>query len=132
MALEHCGITAEGFIAPAWLLGEEAERAVREEGFGYTTRIGSVIDCKAGVSYPARSMVYSVRAGWRRGMSLFWNEWLFRRLRTAPLLRIGLHPPDWKHQAIRNHILKSLRLAVRTREATTYREWLDRERSSVH
>ena len=130
-ALLNCGVIAEGFIAPAWLLGADAERAVREEGFGYTTRISTVIDCRGSASFRARSMVYSVRAAWRRAMSLVWNEVLFRRLRKAPLLRIGLHPPDWEHPAIRKHILECVRLAVSHREATTYREWLDRH-SSAH
>lgn len=149
-ALRCCGVTPEGsdlpkphgsallgFIAPAWLLGAEAERAVRAEGFGYTTRIGTVIDCVSGGEFAARSMVYSVRAGWRRSMSLLWNETLFYALKKAPLLRIGLHPPDWDHESIRRHILKCVSLAVRDRQVTTYREWiaakrLDQKQSSVH
>lgn len=138
-ALLRCGVAPEGsnflkpdgFIAPAWLLGAEAERAVRAEGFGYTTRIGTVIDCHSEKEYAARSMVYSVRAGWRRGLSLVWNELLFRALRTAPLLRIGLHPPDWEHAAIRRHILKCVSLAARNREVTTYREWVADRRLEV-
>jgi predicted deacetylase len=122
----------EGFIAPAWLLGSEAERAVRDEGFDYTTRIGSVIDCQTGCHYSSRSMVYSVRAAWRRGMSLLWNEALFHALRETPLLRIGLHPPDWEHRRIRHHALKSLRLAATERNVTTYGKWLARARSSGH
>ncbi len=123
-AMLSCGVTPQGFIAPAWLLGAEAERAVREEGFGYTTRIGTVIDCLSRREYAARSMVYSVRAGWRRALSLFWNEFLFHRLRKAPLLRIGLHPPDWEHEQIRRHILQCVRLAAQERQVTTYRDWL--------
>ena len=131
-ALSGCGVPFRGFIAPAWLLGDEAERAVREEGFAYTTRIGSVIDLENGVSFASRSMVYSVRAPWRRSVSLFWNEALFRRLRKAPLLRIGLHPPDWDYPSIRRHILRCLRLAAANRKVTTYGEWLDQWRRSGH
>jgi uncharacterized protein len=131
-ALSSCGVPFRGFIAPAWLLGDEAERALREEGFAYTTRIGSVIDLEKGVSYASRSMVHSVRAPWRRSVSLFWNEVLFRGLRNAPLLRIGLHPPDWDHPSIRRHVLRCLRLAVANRKVTTYGEWLDQWRRSGH
>jgi hypothetical protein len=131
-ALLRCGVTTRGFIAPAWLLGDAAERAVREEGFDYTTRIATVIDCKEGWGFAARSMVYSVRAGWRRGVSLLWNELLFRSLKNAPLLRIGLHPPDWDHAAIRSHILQSLRQAVALRQVMTYQDWLDQARSGSH
>ena len=133
-ALRSCGLEPSGFIAPAWLLGNDAERAVREEGFDYTTRIGSVIDFRENTAFAARSMVYSVRASWRRGASLIWNELLFRALeaRRAPLLRIGLHPPDWRHRAIRRHALESVRRAVAGRRVTTYRDWLDHRRGSGH
>lgn len=131
-ALSGCGVLFTGFIAPAWLLGDEAEQAVRKEGFAYTTRIGSVIDCERGVSFRSRSMVYSVRAPWRRVASLIWNENLFRVLSDAPLLRIGLHPPDWEHSAIRQHLLRCLRIAASRRRVTTYGEWLDQWRRSGH
>ena len=123
-ALAACGVVPEGFIAPAWLLGGDAESAVRAEGFGYTTRIGSVIDCRHGRDFRARSMVYSVRAPWRRGVSLLWNEALFRSLRRAPLLRIGLHPPDWEHESIRKHALKCIRISAGERHVTTYAKWV--------
>lgn len=131
-ALEACGITPRGFIAPAWLLGEQAAMAVRDAGFDYTTRIGELIDCKNGESFPARSMVYSVRAPWRRAISLLWNETLFHALNESPLLRIGLHPPDWDHQVIRDHALSCIRRAVETRQVTTYARWLDQWRGSGH
>jgi hypothetical protein len=113
-------VVPRGFIAPAWLLGSEAERAVREEGFSYTTRIATVIDYERGEEFATRSMVYSVRAAWRRLLSLLWNEALFHALKTAPLLRIGLHPPDWQHEAIRRHALACIARAAATREVTTY------------
>jgi len=131
-ALHGCGIETTGFIAPAWLLGADAETAVKEEKFDYTTRIASVIDFKHERPFAARSMVYSVRAGWRRVTSLLWNEGLFRVLHKAPLLRIGLHPPDWEHRAIRRHIFRCIRQAVLTRKVTTYRNWLAQMTSSSH
>ena len=123
-ALGNCGVPFTGFIAPAWLLGEEAEEAVFAEGFCYTTRVDSVIDCRETSRYPARSMVYSVRTAWRRGVSLLWNEALFHRLKNAPLLRIGLHPPDWEHEAIRRHALARVGRAARERRVTTYGRWV--------
>jgi hypothetical protein len=65
-------------------------------------------------------------------MSLLWNEALFHALRPTPLLRIGLHPPDWEHEAIRRHALKCIRLAAEERNVVTYGKWLARARSSGH
>ena len=109
-----------------------SEEAVREEGFAYTTRIGAVIDCRDGFHFNSRSMVYSVRSPWRRGVSLLWNEALFHVLRNTPLLRIGLHPPDWEHEAIRRHALACIRKAAAERQVTTYGKWLDLARASRH
>ena len=131
-ALNGSGVELGGFTAPAWLLGKEAERAVRAEGFDYTTRIGAVFDLRAGEAFASRSMVYSVRSAWRRVISLLWNEILFRWMKSSPVLRIGLHPPDWLYGDIRTHILRCVREAVAVREVKTYGKWLARERNSGH
>ena len=113
-----------GFIAPAWLLGPEAERAVRDEGFAYTTRLGSVLDLRSGERTDSQSLVYSVRSGWRRGVSLAWNSWLASRLRGNPLMRLGLHPPDWRHAKIKAHALRLAREGTRVRRVIRYRDWV--------
>ncbi|MFM8765958.1 MAG: DUF2334 domain-containing protein, partial [Spartobacteria bacterium] len=123
-----CGLTPAGFIAPAWLLGDDAERAVRALGFQYTTRIATVSDFNSGDIHSARSLVWSVRAPWRRVCSLAWNQLLALRLRDAPLLRVGIHPPDWDHGAIRNQILSITSAALAGRLAMTYQQWLVRMR----
>ena len=127
-AVEACGVRVSGFIAPAWLLGAEAELAVREAGFQYTTRIATVSDFVTGAVRRSRSQVWSVRAGWRRTCSLAWNALLFRAAARAPLARIGIHPPDWEHPAIRRQILNIAGMALAVREATTYEGWLSRRR----
>ncbi|MFM8831605.1 MAG: DUF2334 domain-containing protein [Spartobacteria bacterium] len=123
-----CGLTPAGFIAPAWLLGDDAERAVRALGFQYTTRIATVSDFNSGDIHSARSLVWSVRAPWRRVCSLAWNKLLAIGLRNAPLLRVGIHPPDWDHGAIRNQILSITSAALAGRLAMTYQQWLVRMR----
>ena len=118
------GFDVAGFIAPAWLLGDEAERAVRDEGFAYTTRLGSVLELPSGERTDSQSLVYSVRSGWRRGASLVWNSWLASRLRGNPLMRLGLHPPDWRHAKIKAHALRLAREGARARRVIRYRDWV--------
>ncbi|CAN5370875.1 DUF2334 domain-containing protein [soil metagenome] len=118
-----------GFIAPAWLLGDEAERAVCDAGFDYTTRLQNIKDLKSGAVCATQSLVWSVRAAWRRVVSLAWNSFLARRLASNPVLRVGLHPPDWEHPAIRAQVLRLIRAALASREAITYEEWLLRSRA---
>src|SRR6266550_3151315 len=60
------GLTPRGFVAPAWLLSQEGERAARDAELEYTTRLRTVRDLRSGEEFPARSIVYSVRSNWRR------------------------------------------------------------------
>jgi len=124
------GFQPTGFIAPAWLLGTEAEEAVKKAGFGYWTRLKNFKDLETGRETPSQSLVWSVRSGWRRRVSLWWNIWLAGRLANAPLLRVGLHPPDWTHAEIRGQALDLIRAALAGREVLTYDDWLARLRAS--
>jgi len=118
------GFELKGFIAPAWLLGSDAERAVRDEGYAYTTRLGSMLDLRSGARTDSQSLVYSVRSAWRRACSLLWNSWLNARLRVNPLVRLGLHPPDWRHEKIKAHALRLAREHAASRRVIRYRDWV--------
>ena len=117
------GLHPRGFIAPAWLLSPASERALRRAGCEYTTRIGSVTNLRTGAVHATQSMVYSARNAWRRAASLGWNAQLFRRLRGNPLLRVGIHPPDFQYAMIWRQIRRSISLALEDRVPLTYEEW---------
>lgn len=121
------GFRPRGFIAPAWLLSVEAERAAIDAGMIYTTTLRTVRDFAARQEFAAQSLVYSVRSAWRRGVSLGWNRGLFARLTRSELLRLSLHPPDISHLAIWRQIEGIITRALRDREAMTYQAWLTRE-----
>jgi len=123
-AFRQLGIEPAGFIAPAWLLGGEAERAIRDLGFSYTTRMGGVCDLKTERVHASQSLCWSARATWRRGLSLAWNALLFHRLARAPLLRIAIHPADFEHPRIRSQIIRLTSQAVKRRTPHTYKSWL--------
>jgi predicted deacetylase len=122
--LTGAGLDVVGFIAPAWLLGEEAEQAARNLGFAYTTRLGGVLDLRSGEWTRSQSLVYSPRSAWRRSVSLAWNAFLATRLRKNPLARLGLHPPDWNYDAIKTHALRLAREAAADRKVIRYRDWV--------
>src|SRR2546429_6058901 len=122
------GLKPRGFIAPAWLPGEEAERAVYDAELEYTTRLRSVCDLRSGSIFPARTLVYSVHNGWRRGLSRSWNAALFRLLKNNPLLRISIHPPDYSQPSIWKQILGFIAATKTARTATTYQDWIAEQR----
>lgn len=123
--MAEVGLHPAGFIAPAWLLGPEAGRAVFQSGFRYTTRLGSVDPAGLGRGVRSQSLVWSVRAPWRRVVSRVWNRLLFQRLGRAELMRIGIHPPDWRFPAIRRQILELVGRALAGRRAMTYEGWVN-------
>jgi predicted deacetylase len=128
---ETHGLHPTGFIAPAWLLGAEAERAAMDAGMNYTTTLRTVRHFSAGRIIASQSLVYSVRSGWRRVSSLVWNRSLFRRLTTNPLLRLAIHPPDLNHRAIWEQIGQIIDEASRDRCAMTYQAWLEPNQNSA-
>jgi predicted deacetylase len=127
---EFCsaGLKPLGFVAPAWLLSSEAERAARDAEMEYTTRLRSVKDLRSGEIFPARSLVYSVRNGWRRAASRAWNAALSRVLRDKPLVRLSVHPPDYSHPSIWRQIVDLVGGMTRTRTPTTYQDWIADQR----
>ncbi len=113
-----------GFIAPAWLLGPEAERAVKDLGFRYTVRLASATDFQTGKIHTAPTLAYSTRSVWRRKTSLLWNFWLKQFSAVCPLVRISIHPPDWQFPGLRTQILRLTAEALAVRSPMSYYQWV--------
>src|SRR5215472_10608883 len=122
------GLKPRGFIAPAWLLGNEAEQAVRDAELEYTTRLRTVCDLRSESTFPARTLVYSVHNNWRRALSRSWNAVLFRLMKSKPLLRISIHPPDYSQPMIWKQILGFISAMKGERTPTTYQDWIAEQR----
>lgn len=128
-AFAAAGLKPRGFIAPAWLLSRASERAALDAHMEYTTRLTSVRDLRTAQEFKSRSLVYSVRSASRRAASLAWNGALARLLAHAPLLRLGLHPPDFEHAQIWQQITTLLDQFSELRTPTTYCDWIGERRS---
>ena len=125
---QAAGFKPRGFVAPAWLLSADGERAARDAEMEYTTRLRTVLDLRSGETSPARSIVYSVRNGWRRGVSLVWNAALTQILKDAPLVRVSIHPPDFSHPTIWRQIVDLISRMALDRTPTTYQDWIADQR----
>jgi len=123
------GVSPTGFIAPAWLLSQKAETALRDLHCEYTTRLTNVLDLQTGRTFASQSLVWSVRSAWRRQTSLAWNALLFKRLGANPLMRISIHPVDRRHTKVWQQIRELIIRALADREALTYLAWLGKVRS---
>jgi hypothetical protein len=126
---ESIGLKPEGFIAPAWLLSNGAERALHQAGVQYTVLLDEVIDLETGRRTHSQSLVWSVRSAWRRVVSLVWNAMLYRGLRNNPLLRISIHPVDRHHPAIWRQVRRLIRRGLDGRAPYTYERWVALQRA---
>lgn len=122
------GLKPNGFIAPAWLLNTDGEAAATDAEMEYTTRIGSVRDLRQRRTFTSQSLVYSASSPWRRATSLGWNALLFQALRQRPLVRLGIHPPDYEHPEIWQQIRRFAERLARGRTVTTYGDWVAEQR----
>jgi predicted deacetylase len=124
--LEWCGAQGwrvSGFVAPAWLMSAGTWRALGRFDFSYTTTLGRFYALRADRDVWSPSLVYSARAAWRRYASRRWNEALRLALRTAPLVRLGVHPADAQHPALVAHIQRTLDAVRRGRVGMTKAEY---------
>jgi predicted deacetylase len=128
--LEALGLSPCGFIAPAWLLSAQAEEALVELGCEYTTRLRAVHDLRTREAHDSQSLCWSVRAAWRRAVSIIWNAALYRRLEAAPLMRVAVHPVDIEHAKVWAQIRRLIADALCTREPVTYSDWIRARRQS--
>jgi len=122
--LAFLGRKIYGFVAPAWLLGYEAEAAVRKVGFSYITNVGSVKVFDGVHRYASRSLVWSTRAPWRRIVSLAWNQGLASRLRERSLLRIGIHPADCEIPSVWSQVKSIINVALEDRQPVSYEQFI--------
>jgi predicted deacetylase len=108
-----------GFIAPAWLLGANAEIAIRQLGFLYTTRLGRVQAFGRCGEIRSQSLVWSTRARWRAAICLALG------LSHQPLLRIGIHPPDLRHPLVWEQVRHLAAETRRCRECVSYEKFIE-------
>ncbi len=94
--LRSIGLRPRGFVAPAWLLGADAWRALNEQPFEYTATLRRihVLGVDPPASLACQAQVYSSETAWRQRASVRWNEALARLQRDAPQVRLELHPGD--------------------------------------
>lgn len=123
------GWPLHGFVAPAWLMSEGTRKALSESGLSYTSDPQHFYLLPEHAPIEAPGLVWSARSAWRRGMSRLISERVLREHRQAPLLRLGLHPVDMRHEFSRRYWLDLLvRLLDEGRMPSTKIDWLRRLR----
>jgi predicted deacetylase len=116
------GWSASGFVAPAWLLGEGAWRAVRTFPLAYTTTFSRFYLLPGSASVFSPSLVYTARNGVGRLLSPLAADAGAALLARGPLTRLSLHPRDARYPALLRHAQRLLARLLDGHEAVTKAE----------
>ena len=127
--LRDAGLSVGGFTPPAWLLSEDGRRVLAEEGLFYSTELQRVDLLQANRKLYAPTLVFSSRSGWRRWTSIRWVRFWERFNRNNPVMRLAIHPIDWRYPAIRETVLLMARRLAESRTPITYLELAQRNGS---
>jgi hypothetical protein len=117
------GRPIDGFVAPAWLYGDEALAALTECQIPIAEDHLCVWSPANGARLAKGPVItWASRTRTRAASSLL----AAAALRRAPMnvLRVGVHPPDCRHPALVRSIEKTLKLAARDRRPGRYSDLL--------
>lgn len=103
------GWPLHGFVAPAWLMSQGTRDALRQLPLSYTSDPQHLYRLPDFTRVDAPGLVWSARSAWRRGLSKVISDRREQRWRSAPVIRLGLHPVDMRHDFSRRYWLETLR-----------------------
>ena len=122
----------EGFVAPAWLMSDGTREALRALPLSYTSDPQHLYRLPDFSVIDAPGLVWSARSAWRRGVSKLLSDQREQRWRQAPVIRLGLHPVDMRHEFSRTYWLQTLkRLLDEGRMPMTKAGWLASQDASM-
>ncbi|MBI5506219.1 MAG: polysaccharide deacetylase family protein [Deltaproteobacteria bacterium] len=112
-----------GFVAPAWLYGHAALRALGQLGFRFAEDHWRVWCPRTGATL-ARSPVvsYASRSSARIAGSLAWSRVARAALAPARVVRLAVHPHDFDESRLVGEIDRALRRFLAVRRPSLYRE----------
>lgn len=130
------GWPVSGFVAPAWLLGPGAWRALTtpcaapDEGaaaslFRYTTTLARFHWLRPAHALWTPSLVYTARNRAGRMLSPLAIDMAGPVQRNAALVRLSLHPSDARHPALMRHMQHVLAQLLQHRHALTKAAFAD-------
>lgn len=119
------GRPAAGFIAPAWLYGDGAMQALREEGFALAEDHMKVWHPATGdVVAKGPVITWASRSRWRIASSLAVASLARAALPRRPWMRVAVHPGDTNVPALTDSIARTIATLSRGARFARYRELL--------
>ncbi|MET0366266.1 MAG: polysaccharide deacetylase family protein [Sphingobium sp.] len=121
------GRPVAGFIAPAWLYGDGAREALKDEGFAIAEDHMRVWSPQSGNRVLTRGPVitWASRSTSRIASSLFAAKALRWVLKAAPVVRVAVHPGDVHVDVLNRSIDKTIRAFTKSHRPGRYGDLLE-------
>ncbi len=117
------GYAPQGFVPPAWLHNEYLIPVLKEQGFQWTENHQLIFSVNTGKTWESPVITWATRSLLRKYGSLLVCPSLARYWKSAPLLRIAMHPFDFEHTETVRNIEKVIKYALQTRNQEIYTDF---------
>ena len=124
--LRALGLSPIGFVPPAWLAKPATHRAVRDAGLAVSESDGEVLVHATGARLPSPVVRWSARGTLRAYGSVIQERVRWALQRSAPVMRIALHPADLNHPATARSVARGLDTWLGERAQTRYADLTER------
>ncbi len=118
--LRALGLSPIGFVPPAWLAKSATHQAVRDAGLAVSESDGEVHVHATGAQLPSPVVRWSARGTVRAYGSVIQERLRWGLQRSAPVMRIALHPADLDHPATARSVERGLDTWLGERAQTRY------------
>jgi predicted deacetylase len=116
------GVRAEGFIPPGWGFSRGLAGVCREHGLAYTEDQLFIHDLRAGKRLFSPVIAFATRSALRESLAGAWSRTVPRLSGGGRVLRLALHPADYRSAKTRERALRTLDRLSREREWRLYRD----------
>jgi uncharacterized protein len=120
--LRTLGLDPVGFVPPAWLARPETHVAVKDAGLAVSENDATVFVHAKDLQLPSPVLRWSSRGAFRAYASVLQAGARWTLQRTAPVMRIALHPTDLDHPATAASLQRALRAWLSDRAPSRYRD----------
>lgn len=115
------GIDCQGFVAPAWLMSREAERALVAGGYRYTAFVKLFRDYGTGMDVKSEVVRFISRPQPRDYLYRLYDSYLIKiKEKRRKLIRVALHPSDVRFGKPFQFALRLIRQLRKERIPVTY------------
>ena len=125
--LRALGLSPIGFVPPAWRAKPATHRAVCDAGLAVSESDGEVLVHATGARLPSPVVRWSARGTLRAYGSVMQERLRWALQRSAPVMRIALHPADLDHPATARSMERGLDSWLGERAQTQYADLGERQ-----